>query len=224
MSAETICWRATHFGFTLLGNEFALDARSHFVEQHSATRRSVMWVRTGDHSLVAGNPARLEDYITLLVNHEYSYVMHDGGVIQVAYTFERDQIHRHRLMYFPCPFPVTSRDIASYNGGLLDLISDQFMPEIEENLLLKSPIRFDYAPGDAADYHPASHLTINDRSCRIPARAPLRFDTFMKFILENFYLDAWRNEAVFAALAFSNEEDCLSAHDRSRAHLYWTYR
>jgi len=92
MSAETICWRATRFGFTLLGNEFALDARPHLVERHTATRKSVMWVRTGDHSLMAGNPARLEDYITLLVNQEYSYLMYDGGVIQIAYTFDSDRI------------------------------------------------------------------------------------------------------------------------------------
>jgi len=101
----------------LLGNEFALDARQHFVEQHTATRKSVMWVRTGDHSLMAGNPARLEDYVTLLVNHEYSYLMRDGGVIQIAYTFERDRIERHRLAYYPCPFPITTRDINSYDGA-----------------------------------------------------------------------------------------------------------
>jgi hypothetical protein len=98
------------------------------------------------------------------------------------------------------------------------------MTEIEENLLLKSPIRFDYAPGAAADYHPASHITLNDPSCRIPARAPLNFDTFMKFILENFYFDVWRSQAVIRELAFSHEEDCMSDHDRSRAYLHWTHR
>jgi hypothetical protein len=224
MSAETICWRVTRFGFTLLGNEFALDARQHFVEQHTAARKSVTWVRTGDHSLMTSNPARIEDYITLLANQEYSYLMHDGGVIQVAYTFDRDRIERHRLAYYPCPFPITRRDINLYDGGLLDLITDQFMPNIEENLLLKSPIRFDYVPSAAADYHPACHLTVNDPLCRIPARAPLHFDTFMKFILENFYFDAWQNETVVGELAFSHEEDCLSDHDRCRAYLQWTHR
>jgi len=225
MSAETICWRATRFGFTLLGNEFAIDARQHFVEQLSANRKSVMWVRTGDHSLVAGNPARLEDYISLLSNREYSYLMNDGGVIQVSYIFDRDQIERHRLAYYPCPFPITRRDLSPYdNRGILDLINDQFMTEIEENLLLKSPIRFDYAPAAAADYHPASHITLNDPLCRIPARAPLNFDTFMKFILENFYFAAWQSKAVTRELAFNHENDCMSDHDRSRAYLDWTHR
>ena len=43
------------------------------------------------------------------------------------------------------------------------------------------------------------------------------FDTFMKFILENFYFDV-------SELAFSHEEDCMSDHDRSRAYLHWTHR
>jgi hypothetical protein len=98
------------------------------------------------------------------------------------------------------------------------------MTEIEENLLLKSPIRFDYALGTAVDYHPASHITLNDSSCRIPARAPLNFDTFMKFILENFYFDVWRSQAVIRELAFTHEDDCMSDHDRSRAYLDWTHR
>jgi hypothetical protein len=174
---------------------------------------------------MVGNPARLEDYIALLANQEYSYLMSDGGVIQIAYIFDGDQIERHRLAYYPCPFAITYRDLSAYGGGgILDLINDQFMTEIEGNLLLKSPIRFDYVPKAAADYHPASHITLNDPSCRIPARAPLGFDTFMKFILENFYMDAWKNQAVARELTFSHEEDCMSDHDRGRAYLDWTHR
>jgi hypothetical protein len=155
------------------------------------------WARNVDATLITDNPARLEDYISVLGNREYSYLMNDGGVIQIAYIFDRDQIEGHRLVYFPCPFLISRRDLSPYgDAGILDLINDQLMTEIEENLLLKSPIRFDYAPGAAADYHPALHITLNDPSCRIPARAPLNFDTFMKFILENFYFDVWQSRAV----------------------------
>jgi hypothetical protein len=38
MRAEKLCKRATEFGFTLLGAEFAIDAREHFVEKLSATQ------------------------------------------------------------------------------------------------------------------------------------------------------------------------------------------
>ena len=46
----------------------------------------------------------------------------------------------------------------------------------------------------------------------------------VKFILENFYFDVWRSQAVIRELAFSHEEDCMSDHDRSRAYLHWTHR
>jgi hypothetical protein len=224
MTPEATCRHVTQFGFTMLENGFALDARPHVVRSLTATRKSLMWARNVDTSLITGNPAHLEDYISLLGNQEYSYLMNDGGVIQVAYIFDRDQIERHRLGYYPCPFLISPTDLSPYGEGILDLINDQFMTDIEENLLLKSPIRFDYSPAEATDYHPASHITLNDRSCRIPARAPLNFDTFMKFILENFYFDAWQSEAITRELAFSHEEDCMSAHDRSRAYLAWTHR
>jgi hypothetical protein len=112
---------------------------------------------------------------------------------------------------------------AAYGGGLLEFIMDAFLDKIEDNLLLRSPVRFDYAPDAAADFHPASHVTINTASCRIPARSPLQFDTFIKFIFENFYLAAWQHPKVARSLAFSLETESLSVHDRGRAYLNWVY-
>jgi hypothetical protein len=225
MTTEAKCRHVAQFGFAMLENGFALDAQQHVVRSLSATRKSLMWARNVDVALITDSPAHLEDYISILDNREYSYLMNDGGVIQISYIFDDDQIERHRLVYFPCPFLISRQDLSPYGDvGILDLINDQFITELEETLLLKSPIRFDYAPGAAADYHPASHITLNDPSCRIPARAPLNFDTFMKFILENFYFDVWRSQAVIRQLAFSHEEDCMSNHDKGRAYLDWTHR
>jgi hypothetical protein len=140
MTTEATCRQVAQFGFTMLENGFALDARHHVVRSLSATRKSLMWARNVDATLITGNPARLDDYISVLGNHEYSYLMNDGGVIQIAYIFDRDQIEGHRLVYFPCPFPISRRDLSPYgDAGILDLINDQLMTEIEENLLLKSP-------------------------------------------------------------------------------------
>lgn len=113
-------------------------------------------------------------------------------------------------------------ELAVYGGGLLDYITDTFLSELEQNLFLRSPMRFDFSPADAGEFHPASHLTINSPECRIPARAPLCFDTFIKFLFENFYLDAWKSQKVQRSLAFAYETECLSAHDRGRAYLNWT--
>jgi hypothetical protein len=223
MTAESTCKRITQFGFDLLGAEYALDARQHNVDKLSATQKSVMWVRDKNNSLMTANPARVADYLFVLKNQEYSFLMRDGGIVQIAYMFDRLKVIRHRLAYYPCPFDISSHDLLAFDGGLVDFIQNVFMSDLETNMLLRSPIRFDYSPSDAKEFHPASHLTLNDPSCRIPARAPLYFATFMKFVLENFYNDAWCDRAINRSLDYRQEDECLSAHDHGRAFLNWDY-
>lgn len=223
MSAEALCKRVTQFGFTLLEHEFALDARQHTLARLRGSTKALIWARTGDQTLITANPLRVADYLALLEGQEFSYLMHDGAMVQIAYTLTNANIDRHRLAYYPCPFDINPAELRRYDGGLLDYILENFMDDVESNVVLRSPIRFDYAPEAAGDFHPASHITINDPGCRIPARAPLAFDTFMKFLLENFYVAAWGQRAITAGLRFPQEPDCLSAHDRGRAHLSWAH-
>ncbi|WP_315786113.1 MULTISPECIES: DUF2290 domain-containing protein [unclassified Bradyrhizobium] len=223
MSVEALCRRVTDFGFRLLANDFALDARQHKVERLSGSRKTLMWVRDPLNSLMSGNPARLADYLTILENQEYSYLMRDGGVFQISYVFDGAEIERHRLCYHPCPFALTFRDIRDFEGGLLELIQNSFMDRLEDSVLMRTPIRFDFAPDQTAAIHPASHITLNDPSCRVPAKSPLTFDTFIKFILENFYFDIWENLTIREALVFRQERECLSDDDRKRAYLSWSH-
>lgn len=82
MSVESLCRRVTNFGFTLLGADFALDARQHKVEHMSQTRKVLTWVRDEDATLITGS--QIGDYLSLLERQDYSYLMSDGGIIQVA--------------------------------------------------------------------------------------------------------------------------------------------
>jgi hypothetical protein len=222
MSAEALCKRVTEFGFKLLEHGFALDARQHTVARRSNSTKDLIWARDGAQALIISTPLRVADYLSLIERLEYSYLMHDGALVQIAYIIKNKKIEKHRLVFYPCPFEIVLADLQRHEGGVLDYIIDNFMSNVEANVVLKSPIRFDFAPEAAQDFHPASHITINDPSCRIPVRAPLSFDTFMKFILENFYVDACHNREIMAALRFAIEPDCLSPHDRGRAFLNWT--
>lgn len=223
MRAETLCKRVTNFGYKLLEAEFALDVKAHTVNSISRTEKSLIWVRNPSDKLIIANPPRVGDYLSLLERKEYSYLMHDGGIVQIAFTCQNHEIIQHRLIYHPCPFQIERDELGKFEGGLLDFIVEVLMSDLDENLLLRSPVRFDYSPDSAAEFHPASHVTINDGSCRIPARSPLQFDTFIKFVLENFYLEAWLHTTVKSALVFRQEEECLSAHDRMRVYLNWEH-
>lgn len=226
MSVESLCDRVTRFGFALLEAGFAIDANPHKIINLSRSEKSLIWVREKGSSLMIGNPSTVGDYISLIKKRDYSYLMNDGGAIQIAFVYDSDRISRHRLLYYPCPFSVDPYGMEGPDGGslpLIDFIIDTYMDDLEDNMLLRSPFRFDYVPTVAADFHPASHFTINDSSCRIPVRSPLKFDTFVKFVFENFYIEAWQHGKIKQNLMFRQEEECLSVHDKHRIFLNWQY-
>ena len=105
--------------------------------------------------------------------------------------------------------------------SLSDLIREVYMEDLERSVVLRSPIRFDYAPEAAADFHPASHITINKHTCRIPVCAPMRFDQFTRFVLENFYPHVLEEAKIANAILNQYDAECLSEHDRGRMHLMW---
>lgn len=223
MTAGPLCNRISRFGYTLLGNGFAIDARAHKVVSLSARQKAIRWVPDTPRDLMIECPARVGDYLSILQHGDYSFLMNDGGVIQIAFTYSGREIESHRLMYYPCPFQFENRELNEFDGGLYDLLNEVYMNDLEANMLLRSPIRFDFGTSATSDFHPASHLTVNDPSCRVPARAPLHFYTFMKFVLENFYLDVWKSSAIFREFVFAQETESLTTHDRGRAYLRWDY-
>lgn len=219
MNVKNLCKDITDFGFALVESGFALDANFHVADEN---KKTLMWVRDRREPVMIDDPSNINCYLSLIEKRDYSYLMSDGGVIQIAFAYDGRSIRKHRLLYHPCPFPVMKGDIEKFDGRLSDFINDKFMNDVKANLLLRSPIRFDYAPDDATDFHPASHLTLNDPDCRIPARSPLQFGTFIEFVFQNFYLNVWTHHVVsqIRQLQHANEE-CLSAHDRRRIYLNW---
>ncbi|MDZ4067288.1 MAG: DUF2290 domain-containing protein [Tabrizicola sp.] len=103
MSLAALCRRINEFGFELLSKELALDARVHTLEALSRTRSAIMWRREDPSaSLMIACPPKVGDYLALIEGGEYSYMLGDGSIVQIAYTFEGEAIERHRLLYHPC--------------------------------------------------------------------------------------------------------------------------
>lgn len=222
MSIAALARRITQFGFDLLGNEFALDARAHVTERLSNTLSSLIWSREDpDASLIIDDPARIMDYIALIERKEYSYLMHDGSIIQISYTYDAGEIASHRLLYYPCPFQIDISILNEFGATISDLIREVYLDDLQGSVSLVSPIRFDYAPEAVADFHPASHITVNRQTCRIPVRSPMRFDQFMGFVIENFYPHILSEPSIADTILRAHDAECLSDHDRSRMHFSW---
>ncbi len=226
MSVGRLCRDITNFGFNMIEAEFAWDANVHKVDQISANKEALIWVQNQDLHAMIEIPSRVNDYCSLIASKDYSYLMNDGGIIQTAYMYDNDRISKHRLLYFPCPFRIDDYEVGEITGELVPLLDRIVETEdFPDNFLLRSPIRFDYAPHDASEFHPASHMILNDPDCRIPVKSPLRVHTFIQFVFENFYLTAWKHPGVQESFARLREEgregECLSAHDRELAFLDW---
>ena len=212
--------RVTEVGFKLVENERAIDAKFHSVENVSKTRRELMWVRGRPNSIIIRNPATASDYIRLIESEDYSYLMEDGGIVQVALTYDRGQLVRHCLVYFPCPYAIEPEIARRFEGSFLELIYESRADAEEE--LLRTPIRFDFAPEQVGDFHPSCHLTINGRGCRVPVRSPVSFDRFMEFVLENFYREALEVSGIRLLGRHRADEDVvLTEKEMRRMHLNW---
>lgn len=224
MTVHALARRITQFGFDLISEDFALDAKYHRASPISPSAHTIVWERDSRSPVWCSCPATLEDYRAIIAARDYSYLLIDGAVVQVLMTLDHGSVAWHRLNYFPSPFRVSGTQLAEFGGGLLDYIDEVIREDLPAKIVSRSPFRFDFDPDNAGPDHPASHLTINEESCRIPARAPLSFDTFMKFILDNFYPHVFANERLRRMLSYEHEPDCLSQHDRARTYLQWSHR
>ena len=138
-------------------------------------------VRENDDETVA-------EYRRRLRFSDYAVVLFDGSIMQVSYDFQDGSLIEHRLVYFPCPFPIP-RDLIE-QLPLSELI-DHYADRGVDDIRLRSPLRFDFKMDEHAPAHPSSHFTFQWSYCRIPVKSPLSLGHFIKFVFKNFYPESW---------------------------------
>jgi hypothetical protein len=127
-------------------------------------------------------------YEELNTNNAYHIKMPDGGLLIFQYLFAVDGVLvKHRLAFFPCPVLPTVEEAPSLYE------QDELYGDILLNMLVRFPIRFDYDPKVHRDVlHPMSHLTLGQfQNCRIPVSSPVMPNTFVMFLLRNFYFRSY---------------------------------
>ncbi len=130
-----------------------------------------------------------EMYSYLSKHRIYNIKMIDGALIHFQYIFRNNMIERHRLTFFPSP----SLELFQNYPELY--LEDEIYNDILDYRVVTVPLRFDF---DSREHvtepilHPISHLTIGQyENCRIPVSAALTPLQFIKFILMNFYNNAY---------------------------------
>jgi hypothetical protein len=155
------------------------------------------------------------------MTRQYSAVLFDGSLLQLTFDFRDGRFAGHRFAYIPCPFVVGSEGAEMLRiEPILDVIN-MYRARGEESLRLRTPIRFDYDPSAAGPEHPASDVTLNDQTCRIPACGPLSLGQFVEFVFRRFYPVVWAANDFLAEVSSKPlPRQITDAHEQS-IHLNW---
>lgn len=154
--------------------------------------------------------------------NNYNIKMLDGALIQMMYTFNRDNLVSHRLAFFPSPRlekyednPTAYEELYFDEAIYHDMISKNIVP---------FPIRLDYNNCEEMHVdikHPRTHLHLGQyENCRIPVKSPITPYAYMHFILRNFYSAAF--EKYFFDYDFSSEtnfEDSITCNEKKILYL-----
>jgi hypothetical protein len=130
----------------------------------------------------------LNQYIKIYDTGAYHAILHDGSIIRACFNFYKNMLLEESLLFWPSPIDIPEEIIDEY--GIYDAIVRYFVSDKINNFLkMRTPVRLDFNHVNNTTSHPATHLHIQHRDCRISVREPCCFNTFVKFIFKNFYPD-----------------------------------
>lgn len=211
MTASSVRGEIARLVTDLLDKRLALLGGTPVLRTEAASQYVVTWA-TGAESLRRGVPpgtpfGNMGEYIWLLGTGNYTCLLYDGALLQLAFTFKRADIIRHRLCYYPCPlesehkFVDPETDIVAELLTALEREADRLGLEDAEALVmepledawlrLRSPMRFDFYLHEEGRNHSRCHVHIGDNECRVPVFGPLSVGDFVRFVFRNFYPAIW---------------------------------
>ena len=129
-------------------------------------------------------------YSEILETQSFNMQLLDGGLLQLLYRIDSsNKLISHRLSFYSSP----SHETFHNDPDLY--IEDSIYADFIDKNIVPFPIRFDFNMNDELHkdvIHPKSHLTLGQYSCcRIPVNTPMGPNTFIKFVLRNFYYSAF---------------------------------
>lgn len=133
----------------------------------------------------------LEQYVSIYETGAYHGILFDGSIIRVQLKFEKNILVQESLLYWPAPIIIPEDDIDEL--GVREA-ANLYFSEINvasKNFAMRSPLRYDFDSSNDNEHHPAAHVHMQHSECRLSAKRPICFNTFIKFIFTNFYPDVY---------------------------------
>ena len=129
----------------------------------------------------------LNQYISIYETGAYHCILFDGSIIRVFFKFRKNILLQESLLYWPSPILIPEEDVDEL--GIREAVNMYFsdIDMLNSKVAMRSPFRYDFDSSNISEQHPATHVHIQHAECRISAKRPVRFNTFIKFIFANFY-------------------------------------
>ncbi|MCC0567571.1 DUF2290 domain-containing protein [Brevibacillus borstelensis] len=138
---------------------------------------------TGGRNVSSNAFLKINQYLEILESGAYHAILFDYSIIRVSFSFSGDELVSQNLLWWPCPVEV---DFEDEEFDSFAEIVNLFLQE-REYYRMRSPVRIDLDTSNDSPEHPKAHMHIQHPKSRINTEEPICFNTFVKFIINNYY-------------------------------------
>lgn len=126
---------------------------------------------------------KIDQYLGILNSGAYHAILRDYSIIRVSFSFNDSNLVSQNLLWWPCPVEIDFED-EEYDS-YVDIV-EMFLYE-KKNFRMRSPIRIDLDTTNNTPDHPMAHMHTQHPKSRINIEEPICFNSFIKFIINNYY-------------------------------------
>lgn len=215
-SADEIREAIVEVGRTLADLALIRDQNSIATIRTSSGVLRITWKSAAVINFSEFPDSSIQEYLQLLTGRHFNYLLNDGSLIQLSYDVKgKDKIIGSRAVWYPCPVVFVPEELE------YSTLEDLVLTTPQVNLCCRGPLRFDYAPEQAKQDHPQTHMHAGLENFRLPLQRALEPSRFLRFVMRTAYPTLWRNNVDKFACEDWRAEDSLTDDDRRVGYLGW---
>lgn len=234
MSAPTACKRINDFCSSLEAADLIWECRQHHTRPMGRIKR-VWWRGSEDaHNFEGRGGSKVEvgEYLTALEKRDYSFLLNDGGIVQMQLDYRGNSVLKYRYAYLPCPISVAGSEGIDLlaKGEKRDSLKrsltsmDKF--DFWDSFVMVAPLRFEWVRDQELEDEPKSHVHLGVSDGRVAVSHPVSVWNFLRFVLKNFYprefekfekLPKFKRDKIPGIS--KAEEACIRDHEKRHAYI-----
>ncbi|WP_084536852.1 DUF2290 domain-containing protein [Azospirillum halopraeferens] len=219
MNPRSLCGKLNEFFINGFGEGVFRDIQHHSLSGSAGALALGPSVGIG---MYPSDGISIDEYLDILEARRFSALLYDYALVSVECIFSGKDLIKHRYIYFPCPVAQYMMHQCPESMPTADWVREAVMGQGVKIARSLGFFRFDYAPKQKGEMHPASHFTFMSSGCRIPVQSPMGPADFFNFVFDNFhpkYSGFWRQYASF--LGCAGVQHSIERDEMIRQHISW---